>query len=179
MKKFIVLFTVLVFVSGCTKEKTAPQVVSNYLNEFQLLTKNISDEIESSLNNEKEYNAEHKKIYKEILTRQYKDLKYDIFKEEYDDDKALIYVNVNVYDLKKAEDDAVLYLSDHLSEFYNKNNVFDNDKYLSYKLNLMLNTSNRIDYEIIFYLEKKSSKWILLQPTDNDLEKIHGIYTSE
>ena len=99
-----------------------------------------------------------------------------ILSEEYDNDKALITVNINVYDLSKAEEEATNYLSTHLKDFYDENNIFNNEKYINYKLNLMYNTNERIDYSIVFFLNKKKNNWILEQPTDSDLEKIHGIY---
>lgn len=175
MKKIIIIVFVILIV-GCSKTKTANDVVSEYLRSFNSVDRNIKDEIDDALNKNDEYNNEHKKKYKEIILRQYKDLKFDILKEEYDENSALVTVNINVYDLNKAEDDALEYLKENLSDFYDETNNFDNDKYLSYKLDLMKKTDHRIDYEIIFYLKKRKGKWIMEQPTESDLEKISGTY---
>ena len=118
-------------------------------------------------------------MYKKILLKQYKNLKYTILTEEYDNDKALISVNINVYDLNKAEENSLDYLSKNLKEFYNEDNIFDNSKYIDYKLNLMYESNDRVDYTIVFLLKKNKNTWILEQPTDEDLEKIHGIYQSD
>ena len=175
MKKIGISIIAVLLLLGCSKNSSASFAVEKYLNSFINLDKEVKDEINTALKNS-EYKNDNEEIYKKILTRQYKDLKYDIYKEEYDGNKALIYVNINVYDLRKAEEESLEYLSEHLEDFYDSNNIFNNDKYISYKLDLMSKTKLRVDYEIIFYLEKSKGNWILSQPTDNDLEKIHGIY---
>lgn len=179
MKKILILVLfIVVFLTGCNSSKSASRVVEEYLLSFINADKNVKEEINKVID-AADYSNDNKKLYKEILLRQYKDLKYDIIKEEYGDDKALITVNINVYDLKKSEEEALDYLSSNMVEFYDDNNVFDNNKYLSYKLNLMKNTSVRNNYEIVFFLKQKKGTWVLEQPTDQDLEKIHGIYIDE
>lgn len=175
MKKIIII-TFVIFIVGCSKTKTANDVVSEYLKSFHNVDSSIKDEINDALDKNDDYTKDHKKKYKEILLRQYKDLKFDILKEEYDEDSALITVDINVYDLNKAEEEALEYLKENLSDFYDETNKFDNNKYLSYKLDLMKKTDYRIDYEIIFYLRKQKGKWIMEQPTEGDLEKISGTY---
>ncbi len=178
MKKIFFLF-IIVLLTGCKNNISASSVVTNYLNSYKALDKTIDKEIDAALDNIDEYNIKQKNTYKSILKRQYKSLEYDILKEEYDENKVLITVNINVYDLNKAEEEAIDYLSENLNLFYDSNNNFDNEKYLSYKLDLMKKTNNRIDYEIIFYLEKIKGKWVLEQPTESDLEKISGTYINE
>ena len=177
MKK-IILVVIVFLICGCNNKKSASIVVKEYLDEFIHLKGNVKNEINNVIDNNKEFNNDQKKLYKDIIIRGYKSLRYDIVSEEYDADKALITVNINVYDLNKAEEEALSYLSENLKEFYDENNNFDNEKYISYKLNLMKKTESRIDYEVIFFLTRKNNKWILEQPNDSDLEKIHGIYKS-
>ena len=74
-----------------------------------------------------------------------------------------------MYNLTKSIEDANNYLSTN----------FDNDKYINYKLNLMYNSTERTDYEIVFFLNRTKNKWVLEQPTDSDLEKIHGIFQQD
>lgn len=175
MKK-IFLLAIVLFLVACQSKVDAKKTLINYLNLYTTLDKSIKDEIDDVINQNDAFNKKHKQVYKDILYRQYKDMKFDILKEEYTQDKALITVNVNVYDLLKAEDDSLVYLSDHMSEFYDENQVFSNEKYISYKLDLMSKTEYRIDYEIIFYLTYEKGTWKVEQPTDSDLEKIHGIF---
>lgn len=176
MKK-ILLFLMLIFLCGCTKEKLASDIVKEYLNSYQKLNKSVIDGINKVVEESIDFNDEHKKIYKEIFKNQYKSLKYEILSEEYDHNIAKIKVKINVYDLNKAEEESLTYLKDHLKDFYNDQNIFDNDKYLTYKLNLMKDYRYRVDYEIIFSLTKdENNNWVLLEPSEIDLEKIHGIY---
>lgn len=176
MKKIIVIILALFIVSGCKGKVLASDVVKEYLDNYIKLSSNIKNSLNNIIDSNDEFNEENKKMYKKIFIKQYKDLKYTILSEEYDKDKALITVNINVYDLAKAEEEATNYLSTHLKDFYDEENKFNNEKYISYKLDLMYNSNERIDYNVIFFLNKKKNKWILEQPTDSDLEKIHGIY---
>ena len=40
----------------------------------------------------------------------------------------------------------------------------------------MSKTNIKVNYDILFTLRKKNNNWILDQPTESDLEKIHGLY---
>ena len=175
MKKVIVIVIVLL-ISGCSSNIMAKDVVKDYLDGYINLSKDVKNSLDKTIKENKEFNDINKDMYKKILLKQYKDLKYVILNEEYDGDKALITVNINVYDLNKAEENAEDYLSTNLKEFYDDTNKFDNQKYIDFKLNLMYEASERIDYTVVFFLNRVNKKWVLEQPTDEDLEKIHGIY---
>lgn len=177
MKKVIVIVIVLL-ISGCSSNIMAKDVVKDYLDGYINLSKDVKRSLDKTIEENKEFNDINKDMYKKILLKQYKDLKYVILNEEYDGDKALITVNINVYDLNKAEENAEDYLSTNLKEFYDERNKFDNQKYIDFKLNLMYEASERIDYTVVFFLNRVNKKWVLEQPTDEDLEKIHGIYIS-
>lgn len=176
MKKLLIILVFLFFICGCKSNNSASNVVKSYLNSFKDVDIDVEKEIDRVIYKSDDLSLDQKKLYKKIFIKQYKSIDYDIMSEEYDHDKALIRVNINVYDLNKAEENALQYLSEHLSEFYDENNIFDNDKYILYKLNLMYETKDRVDYEIVFFLKEKNNNWILEQPTESDLEKIHGIY---
>ena len=175
MKKIMVIILFLLL-TGCKKTNTAPMIVEKYLNAYINVSDDIINNINKVVDENDDFNITNKKMYKKILLRQYKDLKYTILTEEYDADKALITVNINVYDLNKADTNATNYLSSHLGDFYDENGNFNNAKYINYKLNIMYEAQDRIDYQIVFFLKNKKGLWILEQPTDDDLKKIHGIY---
>ena len=43
----------------------------------------------------------------------------------------------------------------------------------------MQDTTNKIEYTITFTVTKDDDKYLIVQPTENDLMKIHGIYNYE
>lgn len=176
MKKVISLIICMLFISACSKKVSSVDVVKNYLDNYVNLSSSVKSDLKKVINENDEFNDENKDMYKKLLEKQYKDLKYTILTEEYDDDISLITVNIEVYDLNASEKIASDYLSKNLKEFYNEDNVFDNHKYINYKLDLMYNDSPRINYSLIFSLKRKNNEWILEKPTNEDLEKIHGIY---
>ena len=47
------------------------------------------------------------------------------------------------------------------------------------KLNLMKNVTNKVEYTIVFSVEEKDGEFVVLQPSEVDLEKIHGVYNAE
>ena len=51
--------------------------------------------------------------------------------------------------------------------------------FIDYKLERMKNTTNRINYTITLNVTKENNKYVVSNPTDNDLKKIHGIYNYE
>lgn len=121
---------------------------------------------------------EHKENYREILKKQYRDIEYEIENETYDGDTAKVTVKITVYDLYKANKNSSNYLNDHQDEFLT-NEVYDAAKYLKYKLEELKNMKDRVSYTLVFKVNKKDGKWIVEQPDDEDLEKIHGIYNYE
>ena len=60
----------------------------------------------------------------------------------------------------------------------NRNSVKDNYSN-NYRLKRMLDSNDRVDYEVVFNLNKKNGEWILVEPGREDLEKIHGLYNYE
>ena len=175
--KIYIIITIFCFLlTGCLKKESPTTVVSKYLDSYIKLDDFIIKEINRVIDENDEFNEEHKSIYKEILINQYKSLKYVVLDKEIDESSALVRVNITVNDLNIAEENAFNYVSKNLKNYYNDKNEFDNNKYITDKLNAMKNVNERKDYEIIFYLEKKNNEWFMHDPTDEDLEKIHGIY---
>ena len=66
-----------------------------------------------------------------------------------------------------------------MDDFYDKNGKYDSSKYLDYKLNLMKNVTNKVEYTIVFSVEEKDGEFVVVQPSEVDLEKIHGVYNAE
>jgi len=175
MKKVLITILALVSLAGCSLSNTPSSVVQTYLDNYKNLSDEVITQLEAKVSNEDLSNV-NRETYKSILSKQYKDLKYEIKDESIDGDKAEVLAKITVYDLFKADNEANAYMNETPVEFYNDSGVFDNDLFNTYRLNKMNEISDTVDYEIIFKLNKKDGEWILEEPDRDTLEKIHGLY---
>jgi hypothetical protein len=179
MKKFIGLFLILFLLTACTfGATTAKSAVEDYLNSYRNLATDVMNDMEEVIQNE-QLSEEQKNIYRDILKRQYKDLKFEIINEKYSGNDAVVKTKINVYNLYKVQKDAADYLKNNIKEFYDNAGKYDNNLYLNYKLNRMKTTTERVDYTIDFNVIKKDDGWKIKEISSTDLEKIHGIYNYE
>lgn len=176
MKK-VLLIIMSVFLMGCMNNK-ATDAVKNYLDQYRNLGDNVVADLDE-LTDKQTLSDDQKKDYKDLMKKQYKDLKYEIVEETYDGDNAKVTAKITVYDLYKVQEDADVYMRGHMEEFYDENKVYDNTKYLDYKLKKMKENTETVSYTIVFDVKKIDKKWTVVQPTEDDIEKIHGIYNYE
>lgn len=175
MKKILGIFVCLLMVVGCScSNDKAADAVEKYLNDYKGLSDNVLADIDELVENEN-LTDKASDTYKEVLKRQYRDLIYTIENEDYDGDTALVTVKITVYDLYKAQKDASEYLSEHPDEFLT-DGEYDNDLYMEYKLEEMRDTNETISYNIVFTITKSDGNWVVEQPNEETLEKIHGVY---
>jgi len=177
MKKILLLIILLLALTGCGSN-TAKNAVESYLKKYRNLDSEVLVDLENQVKIENLTNEQEEK-YRDILKKQYKDLSYEIIEEEYDNDMSYVTVKVSVYDLYKAQSDASNYLTNNPEAFYNDENQYDVNEYIDYKLEEMKNMIDRVEYTIVFTVTKENDKYVVEQPTENDLEKIHGIYNYE
>lgn len=175
MKKIFVL-TLLCFLllTGCGSNTPTARVEA-YLDGYNSMKEEVASDMEAKVTSEN-LSYENQKIYKNVLTRQYENIKYEVKDESINGDKATVTVKITVYDLYKAEKDVINYMNTYPNEFYDENNNFSEEIFNKYRLNQMLSTNETVDYEIYFYLNKVNGEWIIENPERNTLEKIHGIY---
>lgn len=176
MKKLLILLLVLFSLTGCGTN-SAKGVVEGYLRNYRNLDSEVLVDLEEIISKEN-LNSDLKDKYRDVLKKQYKDLEYEIVDEEYDGDVTYVTAKIKVYDLHAAKVSAENYLVNNQQEFM-VNDAYDHDKYLEYKLDRMKNTTDRKEFTIIFTVNKEDDKYVVNQPTDMDLEKIHGIYNYE
>ena len=170
MKKLLLMLGCLVMVVGCScSNDKAADAVEKYLNDYKGLSDNVLQDIDDLVENES-LTDKGKETYKEVLKRQYRDLIYTIENEDYDGDTADVTVKITVYDLYKAQN-----LNSHQDEFLT-DGEYDNDLYMDYKLEQMKNINDTVSYNIVFHVTKTDGKWYVEQPSDEVLEKIHGVY---
>ncbi len=178
MKKFLVLISTLFMVVGCScTNETAKDVVDKYLNDYKGLKDNILQDIDTIIE-EENLTKDEEDIYRDILKKQYRDLDYKIEDESYDGDTAHVTVKITVYDLYKASREASTYLNSNPGDFLT-DGEYDAQKYLDYKLRLMKDTKETVTYNIVIETKKVDGKWQVVQPSNEVLEKIHGLYNYE
>ena len=72
--------------------------------------------------------------------------------------------------------DAEEYLKDYPDNFV-VNDIKDTVKFMDYKLEQMQNQNDTVDYEITFKVKKEKHKWVVVQPSSEDLQKLSGTYS--
>lgn len=178
MKKIVIFLTCIFLAVGCAcSNDKAADAVKDYLNDYKGLSDNVLNDIDSLIEKEK-LDDKNKDTYKETLKRQYRDLMYTIENEDYDGDTANVTVKITVYDLYKAQKNSSDYLNEHKDDFLT-DGVYDATKYLEYKLNEMSKITDTISYTIVFKVKKEDGKWVVEQPNEETLEKLHGVYNYE
>lgn len=181
MKKKILSLILLLscfLLIGCGEEMTPMQAVDDYLQKYITLDDSIMDQLNEFVNNE-DLTEEQKSTYKEILRNQYSSLTYTLKNENIDGEIAYVTAKIQVKDLYKVQKDATLYYEEHKDEFNDDNGVYDATKFLNYKLLQMKDATDTMEYEIEFKVVKNDNDWDVSQLSNEDLQKIHGIYEHE
>lgn len=175
MKKIILVIS-LILLTGCGSINTAKTPVEQYLMSYQNLEYDVLSDIERVIEEENNLNDAQKSLYRDILKKQYSDLNYEITSEAYDGDFAIVSVDVHVYDYYTSGVSSQNYLDENLSEFFNDEGEYDVEIYMDYKLDNMKKLVDKRIYTIDFEVEKKNGVWQLLEISEENLKKIHGIY---
>lgn len=180
MKKIIlslsVLFSSLLLVGCAFTKATASDAVKMFLDQYKNLSSDVLSDLEDVIDGE-DFTDSQKNVYRDVLKKQYSDLKYEIVNENYDGDTATVEAKITVYDLYKAQNDAANYLNDNQDEFAGEDGVYDNSKFLDYKLEQMKKMKDTVEYTITFNcIKDENDKWQVQELTTDDLEKIHGVY---
>ena len=181
MKKLVYLIVVAcmcILLTGCgCMKKTARGAVEDFLDQYKNLSSSVIEDLDEVVDSEPDLTEEQKEKYRDILKKQYSDLNYEIINETYDGDKAVVEAKIVVYDLYKVQEDATVYLSENTDEFNDENGNYDNSKFLDYKLDQMQKNTDTVEYTIEFNLTKDDNDtWQINELSEDDLEKIHGIY---
>ncbi len=180
MKKLCLVLSIFVgslFLVGCSLTKsTASDAVKNFLDQYKNLSSAVLTDLETVISKE-DFTDNQKDEYRDILKKQYSDLKYEITNENYDGDTAIVTTKITVYDLYKVQNDAASYLAQNQDKFQDKDGNYDNSLFLDYKLEQMKMMKDTVEYTIDFYVEKdQDDKWQVSELSNDDLEKIHGVY---
>lgn len=159
-------------ISGCNSDRPKKEVQKLFSN-YNNLTSDLLIQLDSVMESE-DLTDEQINKYKDVLKRQYKDLKYKINDEVINQDNAIVSVEIEVYDLRSTLDNIDEYVIDN-SDFY-VDDKLDNEKVWDYKLDNMLKVSDRIKYNLDITLTKIDNKWQIDDLLETDRQKIHGLY---
>lgn len=170
MKKIIflgsVLFITLVCLFGCSLSNTPTSKVEELFTKYQMLDDDIKNGIDDILANETLTN-EQKERYKEIISNQYKNLTYEIKDEKVDGDLAVVTVQIEVYDYRKA----ISNLNTELDTNY------DVLEYNNKKLDTLEKVKDKVSYTLdINVLKDNNGNWYLAELSNTDIKKIQGMY---
>ena len=177
MKKILIVVMSIILLTACASSNTPKAKVESYLGRYISMNEDVVLDMETTIASEN-LSEENRKVYKEVLTRQYEDLKYTVKDESIDGDKATVTVQITVYDLYKSEQASLSHLNMNPEDFMT-NDIVDNEKYTKYKLEEMKKTTETVDFELEFYLTKENGTWLVEEPDRITLEKIHGFYNYE
>jgi hypothetical protein len=166
MKKKILLLAIFTFLLiGCSMSNTPTSKVEELLSKYQRLDNDISMGINSVLD-EQNLTDVHKERYRKLLETQYKNLSYEIKDEIIDGDTAMVIVEIEVIDYKKAINDLTFD-----SMLYTKES-FDEEK-----LDRLEEAKDKVTYTLELSLTKdKEGTWKLNALTNEQIKKIQGMY---
>lgn len=173
MKKILLVISIFLLF-GCSNMSPKDKV-EKYLSNYIALGDEVLSQIDTTAENEN-LSDQNKKIYKEVLKRQYKNLKYKIKNETINGKDAKVEVEISVYDLYDSFKKSNEYIENNTELFYEEDNIFKQDDAEEYRLSEMLKVEDTVDYLITFNLIKEDDSWVLKEPSKEILEKIHGIY---
>ena len=178
MKKLICFFMCLILISGCDMldiGNTPTKKVEEYLNKFQILDKEVLDQLDSVLDRNISMNDDIRGEYRELIKKQYKDMQYTIKDERQDGDDAVVTVEINVKYFTKVIREAEVYKKEHISEFY-QGEIYNDNLYKKYLLDKLKDCNISVTYTLEFNVHNYNGKWKLLPITDEMEDKILGIY---
>lgn len=176
MKKILLVVLSIIIITGCSLAPGGPSdAVKDFLSKYKNNDQVVIDELNNYLSGENLDDATIKE-YREIYTRQYSNMSYKIKGERIDGDKATVTVEITVYDYYKTNKEAGEYFASNSTEFIDSKGDIDLSKFLKYKINKLLDTTDKVSYTLDLNLNKNDNKWEIEPLTNEQLSKLHGTY---
>jgi len=179
MKKFLLMLTTcLIVLTGCDSkmDNTPTKKVETFLNNYQTLDNSVIEDLDSVLAADTSLSDDDRKDYKSFMEKHYKDLKYEIKDEKIDGDKASVEAEVTVRNYTKSVSDSENYKSKNKEEFNGEDGNYDATLFSTYRLEELEKVTETSTYTINFTLTKQDDEWKLNELSDEDLNKINGLY---
>lgn len=174
MKKVLIFLFMCLIITGCTGSNSPKKEVQKLYSNYNNLTSDLLIQLDNVMASE-DLNEEQINKYKEVLKRQYKDLKYKINDEIINQDNAIVGTEIEVYNLRNVIDEVDKYINEKKDDF-STDGKLDNEKVWDYKLDKMLKVNERIKYNLDISLTKIDNNWQVDDLLESDRQKIHGLY---
>ena len=201
MKKYfqlvLGLLLAFVFIVGCTNTANTPtERVEEFLFLFQSMDSDVLTQLDQVISDDTTMSDEQKDEYRALMEKQYQNLSYKIEEENIEGDSATVDVEIEVLDYATKINEAKEYYEEHKDEIEKEsqeeqsdnNNVVEDAvegaeevikesaAFIDYKLKELESVTDTTTYTITFYLTKEDGEWKLQDISDQDREKIHGLY---
>ena len=166
MKKKLILLSLFLFMLvGCSMGNNPKSKVEEVMMKYQKVDGDIMSGINEAIT-EGNFTDNHASRYRELLTKQYKNLSYEIKNETIDGDNATVTVQIEVLDYKNA-----------ISDLTFDSTIYTKESFDEEKLNRLENVNNKVTYTIDLTLTKDNDgKWRLDALTNEQIKKIQGMY---
>lgn len=183
MKKLIALCCAMLIFCGCSLGKemsnTPTKKVEEFLSKYQTLDDDVLESLNNVIDEDIMFNATQRENYRDLMKKHYKNLTYEIKDEKIDGDKATVTAEIEVTDYTKILEEASKTKEKNPEKFHDDNKNIDESKFLDYRLEKLKDASDTVKYTVDFKLTKEDDTW-KLEPLSNENEqKIHGMYTKE
>ncbi|MDD2377622.1 MAG: membrane lipoprotein lipid attachment site-containing protein [Bacilli bacterium] len=179
MKKILYLLGILVILTGCdfvrTLSNTPTKKVEQFLSKYQTLDKVVTDDLDTVIAEETNFNSAQRTKYRDIIEGNYQKLNYQVKEEEIDGDNATVTVEIEVIDAYKIMKDAELYLSNNPDEFA-ENDEYSVSKFTDYRLDKLKEAKEKVKYTLELTLTKVDDEWFVDDLSQDDEDKINGMY---
>ena len=192
-KRLIILLSIFgLLVSGCGNSNTPTSKVEEFLGKYQTMDSDVLTQLDNIISNDTSMNDTQKKDYQSLMEKQYQNLSYKIKNEKIDGDQATVLVEIEVFDYANSILESRKYYNEHRDEF-ESNDSFNNDQkdesdeivggeidnlasFIEYKIKQLKDVTDKAKYEITFHLTKEDGEWVIEDISDEDRQKIHGLY---
>lgn len=177
MRKILTILSIILL-TGCATldiNNTPTKKVEEYLNKFQILDEDVLNELDDVIETKTKLDSKNKDEYREIIKKQYKDMQYSIKEEVIDGDEASVIAQIIVKDFTKIINDAEIYKRENIKEFYEEE-IYNDNLFKSYLIDKLKDAKDKVTYSLEFTLHKENNKWVLDPITEENEDKLLGIY---
>ena len=168
MKRILfILFLFSFIIIGCDNTMNTPVNRVNLLfRQYQTLNKEVLNDLDMSIKKDKDLTKYEKEEYKKLFIKQYQNLSYKIKKEDIRNNLAFVDIEIEVLDYKSA-------LNKAMQKYMEKDKRCKN--ITKCKIVELKKVNDKKKYDLLLTIEKKDGLWNIVEWTNEDIKKIHGI----